>query len=137
MTISRKCIHVFSLLHFECPCAPTHTHMITHISGICRITARNVLIFYQTTLFTDCIIQLINYTCTQLFACNFLYRIRLFCWINALLLTSNEDRHNSTFAFMFYQTTHVTVCLITHITHVAALTMTYVFTSHQTSLITV
>ena len=93
--------------------------------------------FYQTTFFTDCIIQLINYTRNQLFARNFLYRIRLFCWKIALLLISNEYGHTSTFAFMFYQTTDVTVCLITHITHAAALTIMYAFTSHQTSLITV
>ena len=57
--------------------------------------------------------------------------------MNSLLLTSNEYGHTSTFAFMFYQTTHVTVCVSTHITHVAAVTKMYAFTSHQTSLITV
>jgi hypothetical protein len=38
----------------------THTHMITHISGICRIKTMTVLMFYQTTSFTDCLITLIN-----------------------------------------------------------------------------
>jgi len=51
--------------------------------------------------------------------------------MNALLLTSSEYGHTSTFAFMFYQTTQVTVCLITHITQVAALTKMYAFTNHQ------
>jgi hypothetical protein len=39
----------------------THTHMITNVSGICRITTKNVLTFYQTTLFTACLMSLITY----------------------------------------------------------------------------
>jgi hypothetical protein len=46
-----------------------HTPTITHISGICRITTMNVLIFYQTTLFTDFLITLINYMHTPHYAC--------------------------------------------------------------------
>jgi len=44
----------------------THTHTLsTHISGICRITITNVLIFYETTQFTACLISLITYKHTQ------------------------------------------------------------------------
>ena len=47
----------------------THTHTITHISEICSIITMNVLTFYQTTLFTACLISLITYMHTQHIAC--------------------------------------------------------------------
>jgi hypothetical protein len=36
----------------------------THTSGVCRTISMSILTFYQITLFTDCLITLINYTHT-------------------------------------------------------------------------
>jgi hypothetical protein len=54
---------VFSHIH----CNNTHTQTIKHTSWIYRITTMNVL-FYQTTLFTNCLITLIIYVHAPKFA---------------------------------------------------------------------
>jgi hypothetical protein len=118
---------VFSPLHFANKQKKTHTH----ISGTCKITKMNVLMFFQTTLYNDCLITPVSYLhISHITSIHVLttshplvsYETNLSseCFITYLTAL---HKLTSMFACMVYQITLFSEYPITHITNIRALSM--------------
>ena len=119
---------MFSPLHFACSCTHTHTH--TDNSGICRNTTMNMLMFLS-----DNLLQWLPNNTNQLYQHSALC-MPFWCLIRSLLTECLITYFTWIWKFtpMFSHTTLVTVCPVTHITNLKALTTMYALKFPQTTL---